>query len=399
MRLPWSALAAVVAVTAFAAPAHGALFFHVTDSANLDGVPMNVLEPPANVTFRAGAGPTGATFSCLAAAGAPSQESHTVFGIAYAGVTDDFVLPQSTRGEWRGLAYGTDVAGNMTLHWYLETSAQVGGPGPDPDAAPIPIPNVVVRATVRDGEDLGTAPAGYDLGTEIASGESAPAILAGPQTQGVAYDVVAGHYVYNFTVPLQVSARQLRETGFNVRVDVRADNPLCATTGGSAMAPLVRLHGSPGHRPRLDIAVERPFQAGAVVATESQAGIVHVRAEVLPVWGAYALAGSAVEVHGPGPASNTTTQVVLPGIAATRTAPAFLFWNWDAARLHGVAGEYQVDITVRGADGASMQLPTVGFELQHDADHPTAATGKPSPAPALGLGVLAVAAFAQRKRS
>ena len=358
------------------------LYFHVADPANMDDIPLNAVEPPANFTFRHGGGPTAATFTCTGPTGGPGSQSHTVHAIAYAGLTDDTATAQGLRGEWRGLAYGTRLQGNLTLHWYIEASSQVA-PGGDPGTVPIPLANVVVRMAMREGEDVGAGPAGYDQGLLIAQGQSAPAHLAGPQTQGASYDLVDGRYVYNITVPVAIVAADLKEAGFNVRVDVFTDNPACGTTGGQAMAPLVVIHNSPGHRPSLDLQVETPLKVLETNVTESKAGVVHLRATLLPVWGAYALGDATVEASGPGPVANTTTQMVMPRAedpSVRPHSPAYFFWHWDARQAKGVAGEYALELTATDASGNAQQATGITFRLAEDEHHPPPPETKASPA-------------------
>ena len=395
------AVLTLLAGQAAAASGPATLYFHVADSANLDNIPLNTLAPPANFTFRAGGGPTAATFTCASAAGGPGVESQTVHAIAYAAATDDAVLPQALRSEWRGLAYATRAGGNMTLHWYVETSSQAGGPGgQDPDQVPLAVPNVVVKATVREGEDTGAGVEGYDQGLLIAEGASDPALLAGPQTQGAGVDMVDGHYVYNITVTLAVKSDKLGEKGFNVRVQAFADNPLCTTTGGNAMAPVLRIHNSAGHRPSLGLTVDEPIKVMESSVAESQAGVVHLRATVLPVWGAYAFADARVAATGPGPVGNATTQTLLPdaGGAVRPSSPAYYFWNWDAGAERATAGHYALNLTVSDRDGNTAQAGGLSFTLAESETHPPAPAtkGSPSPVAPLSAVMLLLAALAVR---
>lgn len=378
-------------------PGSAVLYFHVADVANLGDIPMNTLAPPANFTYRAGGGPAAATFTCGAAAGAPGQESHTVYGIAYAAPTEDGVLPQALSGGARGLAYATDI-GNVSLQWYLETSTQAGAPGADPDVLPVPVANVVVRVTVRQGEEQGGGALGYDGGLLIAQGQSDPALLAGPNTQGAGVDMVEGHYVYNFTVPLVLNRTLLGPEGFNVRVDVFADNPLCAASGGEAMAPVVRLHNSLGHRPALKLTVQEPLRALQTDVDESEAGVIHVRTSFLSVWGGYAVSNVTVAVQGPSAPRNATTVLLEPGAGglAGPASPRYFFWNWNALAEGAVAGRYEVNITASDPSGNVLTARSA-FILAEGEHLPDLA--KPSPVPAtLAFTVLLGLAVARRRR-
>lgn len=383
--LTFAALAATPALASHeAGNGHAVLYFHAADGANLSDIPLNLLAPPDSFTFRSSDGPGAATFTCADSLGGPRQEAHSVHAFTYAAATEDELLPQGLNVDARGLAYPTTVAGSMSLRWYLETTA--GGPGPDGP----PVPNVVVRATVREGAQLG-GPALYDAGNLIAEGQSAPVLLAGPATQGVTTSQVEGRTVYNFTVPLEIRSPQLPERGFNVRVDVFLDNPLCGAVGGTAMGPLVRLHNSPGHRPTLSLDVGSPLRIVEAEVRESQAGIVHLRTGVVSVWGPYAVENLTVDVQGPSQASATTMTVVYPDGPATRPgSPTYLFWNWDALSQGAIAGDYTLTFAVRDHAGNDVGREGLPFRLEEasghlpDPDRPAAAFG-------LSLAVFALA--------
>lgn len=367
----WLLLAALVLPAAAASP--NTLFIHAADPANMDAIPMNVLPPPDGFTFRHAGGPTAATLTCLPA----GTQAHTVHAIQYAGPTDDAQLPQALRGEWRGLAYPTRLTGNLTLHWFVEAAAQGG-----PVSSSTPLANVVVRGTLREGESAAAGVEGYARGTLLAQGQSAPALLAGSQTQGAQHTTVDGRDVYGFTVPLSVESATLTTTGFNLRVDVFVENPACASTGGQATPPLVVLHSSPDHRLALQMSVEEPLRVLATNVTKSRAGIVHLMAEVLPLWGGYAGANATVETTGPSEPGNATTVLVLPRANDPNvrpSTPAYLFWNWEAAREGAHAGTYAFALTVSDRAGNEAKAAAT-FEIEPSATHtpPPPTKGAPS---------------------
>lgn len=389
-RLILASVLAHVLVLSLAVPgaqaAQSTLYFHVADSANMDSIPMTVRPPPEGFLFRSGGGPTAATFSCLSAAGGPGQQSHTVYGIAYGALTEDEVLPQMLRGEARGLAYTLESMANVSLQWFVEVSPQGAPMGPG--QAPLPLTNVVVRATMRQGEDSANGISGYEKGLLLAQGQSAPATLAGAQTQGATVHDADGQIVYGFHVPLEVKKDTIPDEGFNVRVDVFVDNPACTATGGTTTPPLVRLHNGPGLRPHLNLSLAHALQVGQaeVTVTESQAGIVHLRVPVNTVWGSYAVANVTVDVQGPGPANNATTDLVLPDAQqgpASPKSPAYFFWHWDAKSARAVAGTYRLDFKLFDANGNAQAGAPANITLQENEDHPP-----PPDKPAPGLTVV-----------
>jgi hypothetical protein len=367
----WLLLAALVLPAAAASP--NTLHIHAADPANMDAIPMNVLPPPDGFRFRHSGGPTAATLTCLPG----GTQSHTVHAIQYAGPTDDAQLPQAVRGEWRGLAYPTRLTGNVTLHWFVEAAAQGG-----PVSSSTPLANVVVRGTLREGESAAGGVEGYGRGALLAQGQSAPALLAGSQTRGAQHSTVDGRDVYGFTVPLAIESAALTTTGFNLRVDVFVENPACPSAGGQTTPPLVVLHSSPGHRPALEMGVEEPLRVLATNVTKSRAGIVHLMAEVLPLWGGYAGANATVETSGPSVPGNATTVLVLPRPADPNvrpSTPAYLFWNWAAAREGALAGTYTFALTATDRAGNEAAAPAATFEIEPSATHPPPSPTKGAP--------------------
>jgi len=397
---------AAVAPAALAAPSR--LYVHLADPANLDDVPMTAQEPPANLTYREGGGVADVTFSCVPAAPGPGLEAHTVYAVPYAQPADDTHLPQAIATAARGVGYATTLGANLTLHWYLETATQATGPSGDPTPAGPPVPNVVVRATLREGEPIGADASKYDAGQLLASGESAPALLAGPATQGATVDTVDGHTVYNVTVPLTVAAARVPSIGMNLRVDVLVQNPLCDAAGGTLMPPLVLSHSSPGHRPHLDLDVGEPLRWLPPKLDRDQFGSVHYTGGLIGVWGGYAIANASVTVSGPTPASAVSLNVVRPASCGSSacplrapTDPAYVLWTWRSGDDHAAAGEYGVNATASDLSGNTLAAPPISFGLSADTKAPLVTNGPPksSPGPVAALAVLLLLGLASyRKR-
>jgi len=397
-----------LAVTTAAAPA--TLYLHLADPANTDDVPMTLQAPPANVTYREGGGITAVTFTCLpAAAGSPASETHTIYAVPYAAVPDDVHFPQAIDTAARGVAYATALGTNATLHWYLETDTQATSPSGDPVPGPVPVTNVVVRAMLREGEPVGGDAAKYDQGQPIASGESAPAVLAGPATQGATVDTVGGHSVYGIDVPLAVSSPRVPSLGMNLRVDVLVQDPACDAVGGEFAPPLVINHSSPDHRPRLDLDVAEPLRIAPPRLDRDQFGSVHYTAEALSVWGGVAVANVSLAVSGPTPAHSTSLNLVRPGACGSPTCavhapdqPAYLLWTWRSTSDGAAPGQYVVNATVTDVAGNTLAAPTVSFGLAADTKAPLVTGGptKASPAPLAAILALLLLglATAQRKR-
>jgi hypothetical protein len=361
----------VVCMLLLAGPATAAstLYFHATDEANLDNIPMNVLEPPEEARFR------GAPILLSCTESPVGFQGHTVYGILYALPTDDLEVPQALAGQARGIAYAVDLVGQMRLQWFVEVEGSA------------PALNVVVQGTVREGEELAGGVEGYERGRIVASGQSASAILAGPQTQGAVATQVDGRYVYNLTVPMTIQSPRIPLAGMNVRVDVLVENPLCPAGLGP---PLIRLHNSHDHRPRLHLEVTEPLRVLSAKVTEGKTGVVHVQAEVLPAWGGYAFAGGLVDGR-----AGTGTAVVPSDHSRTilPSSAAYYFWDWRDAP----AGDHWFNGTLRDVQGNEVRFGPLHIHFEESEVHP-APEGRPSPlAIAPFLGVLAVLVALRRR--
>ena len=274
---------AAFAVLAFALPAHAEPAYPVIGLANPEGssnvtlyfhiigfqqFPINT-QPPADwYTEDAGIGITTSSTSCghLAPEGT-SKEFHTTYGYSSPGYVEYNYTPDGkpqTHPE-RGLSYDIRFDGqSFSLYWYLST--QTGAPAQpqgDPNTAPIVVPNVVVRATLRTGEKITVDDSGYNEGTIVAQGQTAPATLAMQATQGARWVQVGGLNVYEFKVPMTIASATIpKDGGYSLRVDTFIDNPECSdpAASGYVMPNLVKVHSSKDFRPRMEPRVFVPIR-------------------------------------------------------------------------------------------------------------------------------------------
>ncbi|MES2154346.1 MAG: hypothetical protein V4510_04350 [bacterium] len=252
-----------------AGPSPLSLFFHIAD---FQDFPINTQEPAKDFVAESGAGITTSSTSCLPPSpGGTGQAYHTLHGFSTPGFVE-YQYIENNRPRFhpeRGLSYDLELAGDtMTMHWYLST--QTGAPsagGQDPDSAPIVMPQVVVAATMRTGEAIQIDGGGYDTGALIASGQSAPALLAGPASPMVSpqlnWTTVDGANVYEVTVPLHIAQHTIpKEGGFALRVDtyLMVPGPCSDPSAGYLMPNVVRVHSSPGFRPRLQLQLMQPIR-------------------------------------------------------------------------------------------------------------------------------------------
>lgn len=230
------------------------LYFH------LDGFqefPINTQKPANWTQSDVSIGLSTHTTTCLPGGPATGGQYHTLYGFSSPGyVQYDIAEGGRPRSHpERELSYDVQVdpAGEARLTWYLSTWTGVPRLGPnDPNQVPVVVPNVVVRATLRTGEDLGLGEAGYNAGQLLARGVSAPATLAGPATQGATYLPSGNQNIYAITVPLHFETGTIgKKHGFVLRVDTYMDNPACDPETGTLMPNLVRIHSSDAYRPHM----------------------------------------------------------------------------------------------------------------------------------------------------
>ncbi len=181
-------------------------------------------------------------------------------------------------GFYRGLTGDVvlDEAVQPILTWYVGTGAADRG-------API-IPNVVLKATLREGDQLSVGNKAYNEGAIVAQGRSTPVTLSpmvnDPQ---VTHHMVDGEHVYGFTVPLTIEQTTIDGAeGYNLRVDAYMDNPVCtearSAAGGDYLALGLRPHQSPGLFNQLSLGAMDPLSLEAIHVQQIQQDvIIHVK--------------------------------------------------------------------------------------------------------------------------
>jgi hypothetical protein len=393
VALAWPA-AAQVAVPSSSASVPTTLYAHLLD---LQDIPMNTQAPGEAYSLDIGAGLATATTSCLPTTPDVdlSQDWHTWYAydspalVDYSGAVGGHPRTHPERGMVADVHL--DPATPMVLHWYWS------GWTPQTDGGQAVVPNVVVEATLRTGDQISVNDEGYNQGDVIARGTSVPATLAGPFTQGVDHDEVAGHTVYHFAVPLKLEAAVIpHATGYNLRVDTYLQNPACP--GGKGVMPNeVRLHTSAGHRPRLEFGAANVVRLGAIKPQLLNDSLV-LDAIVDDAWGSYDLSNVTVVASGPGlPPTPMGAWSPLPspvhchcyGQGQYDQAPARRF---TLPLAHPQAGAYHFDAVATTLANRTVDLP-FDIQLGSVVDAPSLS------APVLSVGLVVLAALAARNRS
>lgn len=399
MRTPLLLVAATSLLLAVAAPASAqdvgiqnpetstptTLFFHVL---NVQDMPINTQTPDDSWVDTSRWGTASTTLTCVQALAAdpePTRGSlgqvwHTMYGYSSPSYVEyDFEQNGQPRTHpERGISYDAqfDTSTPFILHWYLESFYGVAGSGPaNPNFLPAPVPNVVVEATMKTGDAISIDDKSYDQGQTIVAGKTNPAILVpfvgakdqsgGDHTQ-VTYEQKPDRHVWHFQVPLAFEANLIpRSSGFNIRIDVYMDNPLCTDVAGKnyIMPNMVAAYTAPDDRPRMEFAVLNPVRLEYLHPQFVGDDLV-VHTSMNSVWGNYDVG----EVNAMTPqVTDEFIKVTIEGPSpATSLAKAALVQRTHEHYHHQEA----VDVTYvwpYKTDRAQNGLYTVFVEFQNDA--------------------------------
>lgn len=368
------ALAVQVGIVNDPGPAETTLYVH--GQAGLDLV-LTVQEPEPGWSTGGSTGLATVTQACVRPAPGQAQgDHHTWYAFVSPGAVQydgDEVRYHPMRGIARDLRLDADAP--VRLVWYLETGA-------GQDSLPLPAPNVVVRATLREGDRISPDHTAMDAGPVIAQGETSPALLAGPATPDhpqVRYvpATVDGEtrHVYEFSLRLPYAAQDVArvpsEAGFNLRVDAFVENPACDGADEKVMPHTVNLHSSDGHRPRFTWSVLDPLRI-AYLAPQFIGGDLVVQANVQSPWGTYDVGepgadGIRLTVEGPTTPVHAERIEWSPprthddplGLGDGRT----LTWVWDLEADRPEDGRYVVRLTAQNLQGSASSTAVATFEV------------------------------------
>ncbi len=403
---------------------------------HLDGIqdfPINTQPPDDRYQKGNPYGLTTNSFSCagrIDGASIATNSYHTYYGYSSPGyVQYDFEEDGGPRyHKERGLSFDIDLDSNapVTVDWYLETQASSAENAAND--VPILVPDVVVRATLRDGDEVGVGDAPFNEGAIIAQGETDPAkmspVLVADHPQ-VTHSEVNGKQVYKFEVPLDYqNARISGEESYNIRVDVFMDNPYCDNPqypdDQYVMPNNVRPHTSPGHRPSIHLAVMNPLVVDYLHPQFIGDELV-IHTSVNSPWGNYdvdeAEGGVTLTIDGPTPAMSLyRAAFVQPHDPHGHHQEAVaITYAWPYKADNAQDGVYTVAFTARNDQGTAEATGTARFQIGEgdlppcDPDVPITkqtscayvptvdTPGESVPAAPLGLVLLGVLALLRRR--
>ncbi len=350
----------------------------VTLYMHLDGIqdfPINTQPPDDRYQTSEAFGSATNSLGCVPevpGANVASKEWHTYYGYSTPGYVEyDFEEEGGPRyHKERGISFDVelDTGSPFMLYWYLETQAVSGEAGAaDPNTVPVVVPNVVVRATMRTGDDVGVGDAAFNSGSIIAQGQTEPITLSPEASNHVA---VGEHHAYEFAVPMAFSMDRItRDEAFNIRIDVYMDNPACDDPdAGYIMPNTVRLHTSPELRPRMDFAIMNPIVINYIHPQFVGDELV-IHTEMNSPWGNYDVDeegdGILVSVEGPSNAASLARAAFVQRHHEHffHQEPVAVTYLWPYLNDGAKDGTYTVKVEAWNDQRTAKAVGVAGFDI------------------------------------
>ncbi|MGB0652450.1 MAG: hypothetical protein ACPGQL_04555 [Thermoplasmatota archaeon] len=350
---------------------------------HIDGIqdfPINTQPPDDRYSKSEPFGTITHSTSCLPSvdgASLVSSSFHTYYGYSTPGYVEyDFEENGGPRyHKERGLSFDVklDTGYQSTIYWYLESQIVSGeSPQADPNTLPVIIPQVKVQATIRGGDDVSVGDAAFNEGPEIASGEAGPFNLY-PQTADTAVYTVDGKHVYEYAIPLSFSSDTiLRDESYNLRIDVFVDlQGLCEPgqfENNYVMPNLVRIHTSPEHRPRMDMAVMNPIRI-EYIHPQFVGDELVVHTSFNSPWGNYDVdeqpGGIEVAINGPSPATSMARAAFVQRHHEHffHQEPVDVSYVWPYKQDGASSGVYTVDVSVWNDQHTAQAVGAAQFQI------------------------------------
>ncbi len=243
------------------------MYFHIN---GLQDVPINTQLPDDRYGSSVPVGLATHSQGCVdAPAGTTtlgSDTHHTYYGFSSPGYVQ-YDVDQGGEPRYhpeRGISFDVEMDQSVPVDftWYMQGQITGG----DSDGVPMhqaspPVPQVVMRATIRQGDEISPGHTAFNTGEIIAQGQTAPADLMGENTQSEDVTFVGsadnGAPIYAFNAKLDYQKGTIdAEESYNVRVDLFIQDPLntCsdpqADESGYLLPDYLRVHTSPEFRPQ-----------------------------------------------------------------------------------------------------------------------------------------------------
>lgn len=281
----------------------------------------------------------------------------------------------------RGLSYDIELDADKpaVFTWFLEGKSPIPYEGEvEPDQFPMVMPQVVVRATIREGDDISVGDTAFNQGKLIAIGESVPTDLLGAATsdnEHVTRHDVDGRSVYQFTFPLTYDADTItREEGYNVRVDAFMENPYCRDPAAenSMMLDFARIHTSSNYRPQLQWNIMNPLYI-EMMHPQFVGDDLVVHTQINSPWGSYDVQGDLAreqplgfDIKGPSPVMTLDRILVDHSLGhgpAYHFLPVQATWLWDYQADQAKDGIYTVTLYAQNDQQTAEAYAVSTFQI------------------------------------
>ncbi len=280
----------------------------------------------------------------------------------------------------RGLSFDVELDQSVdpVFKWFLAGAVPFEPPQGTESVHP-PIPNVIVRAIVRQGDEISIENAAFNTGEVIAQGQTDPATLAGDMTDSpfVTVHEREGRYVYEFTIPLEYERGTIdREESYNIRVDAYIDEPLCqgpnpGDVGDYMMLDYVLVHTSPEFRPRLDWAIMNPLKIEAL-HPQLVGDMVAIHTASNSPWGSYDVQGDlptepqmVLEIDGPSEAISVERVKMESNTRGhdKHDQPNMAVWVWNYQADQAKPGIYTFTLRIQNDQQNAEAEAVATFQL------------------------------------
>ena len=349
--------------------------------------PINTQRPAVDYVEATDVGAIGHSQGCFETPGTTlaSRTQHTSYGFSSPGYVnydiDDGGKPRYHNE--RGISFDVelDPSQPVRFQWFLEGQFTSNSLDPDPNQLPAVVPQVIVRATIREGDDISVGAEAYNQGPIIAQGQTEPLLLAGPATpdqEGLTYHPYDGRHLYAFDFPLDIEQDVIREQeSFNLRVDLFMENGVCEDVhqGDYLMLDFVRHHTSDAFRPRFTWDVLNPLRIESLHPQFIGDEMV-VHATVNSPWGNYDVLGDGGDAGSPpvlsidGPSKPLGLQLLAHDVVIYghdhHTEAVALAWGWPTVAENAKAGTYVVSLETRNDQETATAIATASFVLGAD---------------------------------
>lgn len=371
-------------------PVH--MYFHVN---GIQDFPVNTQPPDDKYQQSEGLGTITHSQGCqdVPGFGLVSKTQHTFYGYSSPGYVEyDFDEGGKPRyHSERGISYDVqmDQSKDIEFTYYMESQLYGGDSnGANPNGLPLVTPQVVLRATVREGDDISVGHTALNEGRIIAQGQTAPHDLTGPAfTDTEEVQVVrAGNptasesagYVYKFNLKLPVDIATInKDESYNVRIDVfqTFGGLPCEDVQNDAyfMTDHLRVHTSPEFRPGMTWhamnAIRIEYLHPQFIGDDL---VIHTSSN--SPWGNYDVRGDkddesqgglSVEVKGPSiPVS--FNQVALTARTHEHdhhTEAVDATWVWEYKKDGAKDGLYTITMSVKNDQETAEAVAIAQFEV------------------------------------